>query len=277
MAEEQTRGGFEGGFGERGAGRGDRRGRGRGDRRGRGRGPKRGDSGDKKEWIPVTKLGRLVKEGKIKTVDEIFLFSLAIKEFEIIDHFFGDSLKDEVMKIAPVQKQTPSGQRTRFKAWVIVGDGKGHVGLGCKCASEVANAIRGALIDAKLSIIPVRKGYWGGKFGAPHTVPMKVTGKCGSVRFRLVPAPRGTGIVAAKAPKKLLVAAGYLDVFSSAKGKTKTLGNFVRAAYNALARTSAFLTPDQWAPTKFTATPYQQHTDFLKDGHKQQGKAKKHE
>jgi small subunit ribosomal protein S2e len=56
------------------------------------------------------------------------------------------------MKISPVQKQTQAGQRTRFKAFVIVGDGKGHVGLGVKCASEVANAIRGALIDAKLSV-----------------------------------------------------------------------------------------------------------------------------
>jgi small subunit ribosomal protein S2e len=220
-------------------------------------------------------LGRLVKDGKIKSIEEIFLFSLAIKEFEIVDYFFGEGLKDEVIKIAPVQKQTQAGQRTRFKAWCIVGDNKGHVGLGCKCASEVANAIKGALIDAKLSIIPVRKGHWGGKFGQPHTVPMKVTGKCGSVRFRLVPAPRGTGLVAAKTPKKLLVAAGYQDVFTSAKGKTKTQGNFARAAYNALARTSAFLTPDQWGVTKFQMSPYQQHTDFLKDGGNKQGKSYK--
>jgi len=266
--------GFEGGFGER---RGRGRGRGRGDRRGR-RGGRRGDKGDdKKDWVPVTKLGRLVKEGKIKSIDEIFLFSLAIKEFEIVDHFFGDSLKDEVIKISPVQKQTQAGQRTRFKAWVIVGDNKGHVGLGVKCASEVANAIRGALIDAKLSVIPVRKGWWGQKFGAPHTVPMKVTGKCGSVRFRLVPAPKGTGLVAARAPKKLLVAAGYQDVFSSSVGKTKTVGNFVRAAYNALAATSSYLTPEQWHVSKFQPTPYQVHTDFLRDAAKGFGKAKKHE
>merc|ERR1712126_209184 len=101
----------------------------------------------------------------------------------------------------PVQKQTRAGQRTRFKAFVAIGDYDGHVGLGVKCAKEVATAIRGAIIQAKLSIIPVRRGYWGNKLGKPHTVPCKVTGKCGSVTVRLIPAPRGTSIVAAGVSK----------------------------------------------------------------------------
>jgi small subunit ribosomal protein S2e len=246
------------GFGGRGRGRGGR-GRGRG-RRGRGR---RGGS-DEKAWVPVTKLGRLVQAGKIKKIEEIFLAALPIKEYQIVDKFLPE-LKDEVLKIAPVQKQTTAGQRTRFKAAVVVGDYNGHIGLGHKCSKEVAGAIRGALIDAKLNIYPIRRGFWGNRFGAPHTVPTKVTGKCGSVRFRLIPAPRGTGLVAARAPKKLLNYAGYKDVYTNAKGNTKCLGNFVKAAFAAICATNAYLTPDRWAETVFTPSPFQQHTDFLKD------------
>lgn len=208
---------------------------------------------------------------KIKSLEEIYLFSLPIKECEIIDFFIGTSLKDEVLKIMPVQKQTRAGQRTRFKAFVAIGDYAGHVGLGVKCSKEVATAIRGAIILAKLSIVPVRRGYWGNKIGKPHTVPCKITGKCGSVLVRLIPAPRGTGIVSAPVPKKLMQMAGIEDCYTSACGQTATLGNFAKATYAAIAKTYAYLTPDLWRETVFTKSPYQEHTDFLMKTHTRSG------
>jgi small subunit ribosomal protein S2e len=250
--ERGERGGFGRGFG----------GRGRGGDRGRGRGRGRKDDGEEK-WVPVTKLGRLVQQGKIKSLEQIYLFSLPIKEYQIVDYFIGPALKDEVMKIMPVQKQTRAGQRTRFKAFVVVGDYNGHVGLGVKGAKEVATAIRGAIILAKMALVPVRRGYWGNRIGSVHTVPTKSTGHCGSVTVRLIPAPRGAGIVAARTPKKVLQMAGIIDCYTCSRGSTRTLGNFVKATFFALAHTYGFLTPDLWRETVFTKSPIQEFTDFL--------------
>ena len=231
-------------------------------RRRRGR-PRRTKEDELLAWVPVTKLGRLVKDGRVKYLEEIYLHSLPLKEPQIIDFFLKDQLKDEVMKIMPVQKQTRAGQRTRFKAFVVVGDGDGHVGLGVKCSKEVATAIRGAIVVAKLSVVPVRRGYWGNKIGKPHTVVCKVVGKCGSVRVRLIPAPRGTGLVAAPVSKKLLSMAGVDDCYTSSTGQTATLGNFAKATFEAMTSTYQFLTPELWPPYVFNRSPFQEHTDFL--------------
>jgi len=61
--------------------------------------------GDEEDWTPVTKLGRLVKDGKITSIDEILRFSIPIKESRIVDFLMkesGNELKEEVMKVKPV-------------------------------------------------------------------------------------------------------------------------------------------------------------------------------
>merc|ERR1711948_108173 len=234
--------------------------------KGKGKKGKGKGKGEEKEWIPVTKLGRLVKGEKITSIEDIYLHSLPIREYQIVDVFFAPgTLKDEVMKIHPVQKMTSAGQTNRFVCYVLVGDQNGHIGLGSKCAREVATAIRGGIIAAKMALIPVRRGYWGNKIGQPHTMPMKVHGKCGSVRVRLIPTPRGTGVVGSPTMKKMMNFAGVADVFSCSCGHTRTKGNFMKATFEALRATYGFLTPDLWKPTFFTKPPFQEFTDHLQE------------
>ena len=74
---------------------------------------------------------------------------------------------------------------------------------------------------AKMHLVPIRRGYWGKNSGLPHTIPMKLSGTCGSVSVRLIPAPRGTGLVAAPASKKILASVcGVLVAFGlSSRGR----------------------------------------------------------
>ncbi|MCE4620757.1 MAG: 30S ribosomal protein S5, partial [Desulfurococcales archaeon] len=174
------------------------------------------------EWVPRTRVGRLVYEGKITSIDELFRRNLPILEPEIIDYLLGDQLKHEIIDVTIVQKMTDAGRITRFRAVVVLGNEDGYVGLGKGKARQFREAVNKALRNAKLNITPVRRGCgsWECTCGEAHSVPFIVRGKSGSVEVILKPAPKGTGIVAGDVAKKVLKLAGIRDVWTFTKGET---------------------------------------------------------
>jgi len=168
-------------------------------------------------WKPQTKLGRLVKEGYITSIDEIFQNVYTIKEPEIVD-FLLPNLQEEVIDINLVQKQTDAGERSQFKTTIIIG-APGYIGIGEGKNQEIGPAIRATISHAKLNLIPVRRGCgsWECSCEEPHSVPFNVEGKSGSVRIELIPAPQGAGLVAAKTPTTVLTLAGIKDKILNTK------------------------------------------------------------
>jgi small subunit ribosomal protein S5 len=192
-------------------------------------------------WEPRTELGRLVKEGKIRTIDEIFANNYIIKEPEIVDILLP-GLKQELLAVNIVQRQTHAGERSQFRAVVAVGNEDGYVGVGVGKAKQVRQAIEKAVREAKLNIIPVRRGCgsWKCSCDEPHSVPFVVRGKAGSVEVTLIPAPKGVGLVAGDVAKVVLRLAGIRDVWTQTRGETRTTLNFAMAVYNALRNTYYF-------------------------------------
>jgi len=199
-------------------------------------------------WVPRTKVGRLVLEGKITSLEEIFRRNLPLLEPEIVDYLIGEQLQHEVIDVTIVQKMTDAGRVTRFRAVVVVGNGDGYVGLGKGKARQFREAINKALRNAKLNITPVRRGCgsWECTCGEAHSVPFTVRGKSGSVEVILKPAPKGTGLVAGEVAKKVLRLAGIRDLWTFTKGETRTSYNFARAVFIALRNTYRFMTPLDW-------------------------------
>ncbi|MFX0032152.1 MAG: 30S ribosomal protein S5 [Candidatus Hodarchaeota archaeon] len=184
-------------------------------------------------WVPRTRLGELVREGLI-TLEKIFANNLVVKEKEIIDILLPQ-LREDVVKISMVQQMSASGQRSKFKAVVLVG-AEGFIGVGSAKSREVGPAIRKAIDKAKLSVIPVLRGC-GSKecgCGGTHSIPFKMNGKCGSVRIRLIPAPAGVGLASADKVKQLLKLAGIEDIWSKTYGDTRTSENLVKATFDAI-------------------------------------------
>jgi len=198
-------------------------------------------------WVPRTEVGRLVKEGKIVSIDQIFEQNLPIMEPEIVDILLPD-LEHEVLNINLVQRQTDAGEISRFQATVAIGNKNGYVGVGVGKAKQVREAIEKAIREAKLNIVPVRRGCgsWECSCNEPHSVPFKVYGKSGSVEIWILPAPKGVGLVAGEAAKAVLRLAGIKDAWTRTRGSTRTTINFVKATYEALKSTYKFKHPGEW-------------------------------
>jgi small subunit ribosomal protein S5 len=194
---------------------------------------------NKEEWEPKTNLGRMVKEGTITDIDEILEKGLPIMELEIVNTLLPD-LEEEVMDVNLVQRMHKSGRKVNFRVIVAVGNKKGYVGLGQGKAKEVGPAIRKAVDNAKFNIVKVRRGCgdWGCVCGREHTVPFKVSGKSGSVRVTLIPAPGGVGLAIGNVGKTILGLAGIDDVWSQTMGQTQTTINFANAVFDALKQLS---------------------------------------
>lgn len=84
----------------------------------------------------------------------------------------------------------------------------------------------------------------------------------------MTPAPRGTGIVAAPIPKKILQFAGIDDVYTASCGNTRTSENFIKACFDALANTYKFLSPDLWTRTENLQSPLVKHAEWLEENSK---------
>ncbi|ANF22840.1 30S ribosomal protein S5 [Thermococcus piezophilus] len=195
------------------------------------------------EWQPRTKLGMLVKEGQITDIHEIFRKGYQIKEPEIVDVLLPEvNLREnqEVLDIALTVRMTDSGRRIRFRVLAAVGNRDGYVGLGIGHGKEVGIAIRKAINYAKMNIIETKRGCgsWECRCRRPHSIPFAVEGKEGSVRVKLMPGPRGLGLVIGDVGKKILSLAGVQDVWSQTLGETRTTVNFAKAVFNALYNTN---------------------------------------
>ena len=212
-------------------------------------------------WDPKTKLGEEVKSGKIKDIDEILDNKRKILESEIVDSLLD--IKSDLLSIGQskgkfgggkrrawrqTQRKTKEGNVPTFSAMAVVGDGKGHVGIGYGKAKETLPARDKAIRKAKLNVIKVKRTCAGFDCDCSdlHTVPFKITGKAGSVRVTLIPAPQGTGLVVGNELKKILKFAGIKDVYSRTSGRIRTTFNLIKACMDALEKTNLEIKKEQW-------------------------------
>ena len=189
-------------------------------------------------WVPKTILGKKVDSGEITTMEEIYEKGYRIQEAGIIKKLLPD-LKTEVIDVGLIQKMTPNGQSTRFKALVAAGNENGWLGIGLGKSKQMRIAIEKANNAAFLNVSPVKLGCgsWECRCDQKHSVPFKVKGKGGSVTIEILPGPRGLGLVAGGKIRNLLKLAGLKDAWTSTKGSTNTMNSTSKALLRCLRQT----------------------------------------
>ena len=134
-------------------------------------------------------------------------------------------LDERVIEIARVAKVVKGGRRFRFRVTVVVGDGRGKIGMGVGKANAVPDAMRKATERAHKDLHQV---YLHGT-----TIPHEVIGKVAGARILLKPASLGTGVIAAGGVRAVLEAAGVHDILTKSLGSSNVL-NVVMATFDAL-------------------------------------------
>jgi len=206
------------------------------------------------DWAPRTGLGKLVKDGKIKSIDEVLDKGLKIREVGIVDALIPDIESDLFLigqakgkfgggqrrAFRQTQKKTKDGNKPKFTTMAVVGNKDGVVGIGVGDSRETVPAREKALRNAKLNLIKVKRGCGSWECGCKgdHSIPMKVSSKVSSVEITLMPAPKGVGLCIHDECKKLLSLAGIKDVWSKTNGHTRSGMNLIYACFNALKKLS---------------------------------------
>jgi len=199
-------------------------------------------------WVPKTSIGRAVKEKQITSLVDVLAKGKALLEPEIVD-FLVPNLKQETVELSSTQRMTDSGRKAKYRAVVVVGDEESYISIGAGKADEVRPAIETAIKDAKINIIHTNLGCGSAECGCgtKHSLPIKITGHHGSVRVTLIPAPRGTGLVANKIVRKILQLAGIRDVWTKAEGRTRNRFNTAMAVVDAIDQLNQIRIKREWS------------------------------
>src|SRR3989338_7738189 len=185
---------------------------------------------EKEAWKPKTSLGMKVKNSEVTNIDYILDKRIKILEPEIVDALLPNLTIDLLMigqskgkfgggqkrVFKQTQKKTAEGNKPKFATCAVVGNEDGYVGIGFGKSRETVPAREKAIRNAKLNVIKIMRGCgdWRCNCTEPHTIPVTVSGRCGSVIIKLIPSPRGTGLKVEKECAKVLKLAGIKDVWS---------------------------------------------------------------